>query len=171
MSKRKDFTRLVDLFTGTDAAHPDFGTGGGAGNTFPGATLPFGMIQWSPDTIPSSVNVGGGFSYADRKIRGFSLTHLSGVGCPVFMDVPILPITVPVEISPAVAGSYDIEPRYVPDFDHGSEWARPGRYRVTLETTSDHSVGVDLTTTTRTGCGRFRYPRRVGCGNAARRRR
>src|SRR5579875_2034382 len=49
------------------------------GNTFPGATMPFGMVQWSPDTQSRSP---GGYTYADTALRGFSLTHLSGAGCP-----------------------------------------------------------------------------------------
>src|SRR4051812_12119031 len=71
----------VNPFNGTLPGAPDFGTGGGAGNTFPGPALPFGMIQWSPDTSPSSTNVGGGYAYGDTKIRGFSVRRLSGAGC------------------------------------------------------------------------------------------
>jgi putative alpha-1,2-mannosidase len=56
------------------------------GNTFPGATLPFGMMQWSPDTRSD-----GWYHHGDKTLRGFSLTHISGAGCPVYADVPILP--------------------------------------------------------------------------------
>ena len=52
-----DLGRYVNVFAGTQAGAADFGTGGGAGNTFPGATVPFGMVQWSPDTTPSALNV------------------------------------------------------------------------------------------------------------------
>ena len=67
---------LVDPMdgTGTGAVTP------GTIAEFPGADLPFGMIQWSPDTVPDRVGSGGGYSYADSAINGFSLTHLSGVG-------------------------------------------------------------------------------------------
>ena len=58
---------------------------------FPGADIPFGMIQWSPDTSPNAVQAGGGYAYDDSEISGFSLTHLSGTGCPSYQDVPILP--------------------------------------------------------------------------------
>ena len=58
---------------------------------FPGADLPFGMLQWSPDTSPNAVQAGGGYTDADSRINGFSLTHLSGTGCPSYQDVPILP--------------------------------------------------------------------------------
>lgn len=83
----RDFTQFVNPLIGTD----------GYGNTFPGATLPFGMIQWSPDTTGN-----GFYKYRDTKIRGFSLTHLSGAGCPIFGDIPFLPTLGPVTASPAI---------------------------------------------------------------------
>ncbi len=55
---------------------------------FPGADVPFGMLQWSPDT--PSKNAGGGYEYADKAITGFGLTHLAGPGCSVFGDFDIL---------------------------------------------------------------------------------
>src|SRR6478735_1240818 len=68
---------LVNPFMGTEAGAEDFGTGGGAGNTYPGASAPFGMLNWSPDTVPSWTNFAGGYTYSDPQIRGFSLTHIS----------------------------------------------------------------------------------------------
>ena len=62
------------------------------GNTFPGADVPFGMVQWSPDTMPT-YNAGGGYQYGDEGLWGYSLTHLSGPGCGAAGDVPILPMT------------------------------------------------------------------------------
>jgi predicted alpha-1,2-mannosidase len=153
-----DVTRLVDLFTGTAAGGADFGTGGGAGNTFPGAVMPFGMVQWSPDTSPGRTNSPGGYSYEDTEIRGFSLTHLSGVGCPIFQDFPFLPTTVPVDVSPALPRSYLVEPRYLPSFDHARERAEPGYYRVDLDPDTPQAIGVELSATTRTGFARIRYP-------------
>lgn len=153
-----DAAHLVDLFAGTAAAGADFGTGGGAGNTYPGAVAPFGMVQWSPDTIPGRTNSPGGYSYGDTEIRGFSLTHLSGVGCPIFQDLPFLPTTVPVEVSPAVARSYRIEPRYTPSFNHARERAEPGYYRVELDPGMPHAIEVELSATTRTGFARLEYP-------------
>jgi predicted alpha-1,2-mannosidase len=64
----------------------------GGGNTFPGADAPYGMIQWSPDTLPGRVD-GGGYTYGDRKLDGYSLTHVSGPGCEAAGDIPILPMT------------------------------------------------------------------------------
>src|SRR5215468_12270351 len=77
----EDLVDQVDVFTGTAARTADFGTGGGAGNTFPGAVAPFGMLEWSPDTLPGTVNFAGGYTWSDSQLRGFSLTHLSGTGC------------------------------------------------------------------------------------------
>ena len=65
----------------------------GAVGEFPGADLPFGMIQWSPDTTPAAAD-GGGYSYTDSSITGFSLTHLTGTGCAIYGDFPILPTVV-----------------------------------------------------------------------------
>jgi predicted alpha-1,2-mannosidase len=64
----------------------------GGGNTFPGADVPFGMVQWSPDTAPGRTD-GGGYTFGDDKLIGYSLTHVSGPGCPAAGDIPILPMT------------------------------------------------------------------------------
>jgi predicted alpha-1,2-mannosidase len=129
---------LVDPFVGT-------GSGGkwvGQVDTFPGPTAPFGMVQFSPDT--TSRPDGGGYSYADSAITGFSLTHLSGTGCPVAGDVPFLPVAGAVPDRPQQAS----EP-----FRHASESARPGYYAVTAG-----RVRTELSTTLRTGIARFTYP-------------
>ena len=150
-----DLARYVNVFAGTEAGAADFGTGGGAGNTFPGATVPFGMVQWSPDTDPSTVNFSGGYSYGDSRIRGFSLTHLSGAGCAALRDVPFLPTTAPVERAPGRFGSSDLDPAYLSSFSHASESAGPGRYRVRLEPSGTE---VELSATTRTGAARIGFP-------------
>lgn len=64
----------------------------GGGNTYPGASYPFGMVQWSPDTMPGRTD-GGGYTFGDRKLAGYSLTHISGPGCSAAGDIPILPMT------------------------------------------------------------------------------
>ncbi|HUL98994.1 MAG TPA: GH92 family glycosyl hydrolase [Mycobacterium sp.] len=148
---------LVNLFTGTAGRARDLNSGVDVGDTFPGAVTPFGMLQWSPDTIPCKTNYGAGYSYEDTQIRGFSLTHLSGVGCPIMMDVPFLPTTVPMVESPAVAKSYQVTPAYVPTFNHASEQAEPGYYRVVLDEGTDRAIDVALTATTRAGVGRFTF--------------
>jgi len=83
-----------------DVVDPFIGTASG-GNTFPAATLPFGMIQWGPDTRND-----GWYHFGDTNIRGLSLTHISGTGCPTFADVPILLLVSPDEIT-ARAGVFD----------------------------------------------------------------
>src|SRR3954453_20024827 len=87
----EDFTQLVDPFVGTASGARDFGTGGGAGNTFPGAVVPFGMVQFSPDTWPGRDNFAGGYSYGDTRIQGFGLTPFSGAGCGILQDLPVTP--------------------------------------------------------------------------------
>lgn len=153
-ARAADFGHYVNVFAGTEAGAADFGTGGGAGNTFPGATVPFGMVQWSPDTDPSTENFSGGYSYGDTRIRGLSLTHLSGAGCAALRDVPFLPTTAPVVRAPGRPGSSDVDPAYLASFSHANESARPGHYSVRL----DDGTQVDLTATTRTGGGRFGFP-------------
>src|SRR5690242_4203117 len=93
-----DLAQYVNPFSGTQPGGPDFGTGGGAENTFPGADVPFGMVQWSPDTVRAQP---GGFYYPDNKIKGFSLTHLSGAGCDGDQDLPFMPFVGQVTTSPA----------------------------------------------------------------------
>jgi predicted alpha-1,2-mannosidase len=133
----------VDPFVGTGRSSVP-GSDPGNVDAFPGATLPFGMVQWSPDTAPDRP-AGGGYAYRDRSISGFSLTHASGPGCPVYGDVPILPTVGPVSDPDST-----VEP-----FDHHLESASPGTYRVTL---GNPGVAVELTATTRTGLGSFTFP-------------
>jgi predicted alpha-1,2-mannosidase len=144
-------TRYVNPFIGTaNSPLPDYLGGNGSGNTFPGATLPFGMIQWSPDTEKGfGREERGSYLYADATIRGFSLTHLSGPGCPVFGDVPFMPLKGGVKTSPATDPD-----AYLSKFSHAREKASPGYYEVAL----DSGVGVALTVTQRSGHGVFTYP-------------
>ena len=149
----------VNPFMGTEAGAQDFGTGGGAGNTYPGATVPFGMLNWSPDTDPSFVNFAGGYTYSDPKIRGFSLTHLSGAGCSGYQDFPFIPTTEAIDEAPSRLESSDLDPDLLADFDHGDERASPGRYSVALNPADpDRRIGVDLAADTRSGVGRFTFP-------------
>jgi predicted alpha-1,2-mannosidase len=112
--------------------------------------MPFGMIQWSPDTDKGfGKDERGSYLYADTAIRGFSLTHLSGPGCPVFGDVPIMPIVGQLGVSPASDPN-----AYLAKFSHAQEKASAGSYEVSLET----GVKVQLTVTERTGYGIFTYP-------------
>jgi len=86
--------------------NPFIGTAGD-GNDFPGAVAPFGMLQWSPDTV--SRPEGGGYAYGDSAISGFSLTHLSGPGCRAAGDIPVLPTVGGVDVSATDSFSHAAE--------------------------------------------------------------
>jgi predicted alpha-1,2-mannosidase len=130
-----DPTALVNPFIGTELNN-DFSTA----NTFPGAELPHGMIQWSPDT--PSRPAGGGYDHTDSDITGFSLTHVSGPGCAAGGDVQILPVTDSI-------GTDSQE-----SFSHGDETATPGYYQAEL----GNGTNVQLTASTRAGIGEFTFP-------------
>jgi predicted alpha-1,2-mannosidase len=141
-----DLARWVNPYIGTKPGDVDMGTGGGAANTFPGADVPFGMVQWSPDTVTLQH---GGYFYDDNRIRGFSLTHLSGAGCSTYEDIPFMPVVGEVTDSPAANPA-----AYVSTFKHTNEKVSAGYYGVTL----DNGATVELTATQRTGSGRFGFP-------------
>ncbi|MFF7384799.1 lectin [Streptomyces griseoluteus] len=122
-----------------DLVNPFIGTSNDA-NDFPGADVPFGMVQWSPDT--SSRPPGGGYEYKDSSITGFSLTHIAGPGCGAAGDVPVLPTVGAVDDSATDS------------FSHANESATAGSYKVAL----DNKVTTELTTTTRSGMARFTFP-------------
>lgn len=126
-----------------DSVNPLIGTSGG-GNTFPGATLPFGMMQWSPDT-----NGDAWYRYDDKSIYGFSLTHISGAGCPLYGDFAVLPIPGELTTSPGANIA-----AYAQAFDHSTEQAHPGYYAVTLA----NGVRVEITVAERAGIARFTFP-------------
>ena len=85
-----DYTSFVDPFIGT----------GGHGHTFPGATVPFGMVQISPDTRWEDWDGSSGYHYSDKTIMGFSQTHLSGTGAPEYCDVLFMPTIGKVQLMP-----------------------------------------------------------------------
>ncbi|MGC5015519.1 GH92 family glycosyl hydrolase [Streptosporangium sp. DT93] len=143
----RDPVSLVNVFHGTKEAAPDFDHGGGGGMTFPGAVLPFGMMQWSPDTVSDA---GGGYRWEDDRLRGFSMTHISGPGCTGAQDFPVIPFSGAIGRSPATHGD-----DYVQTFSHDNERASPGFYGTTL----DSGVKAELTTGMRTGVARFTFPR------------
>lgn len=127
-----DLTSLVNPFVGTE----------NFGNTFPGASAPFGMVQVSPDTGGQ-----GGYDYKASSIYGFSQTHLSGVGCGVVGELPMMPTTGAV-----TSGDYR---QYASAFSHDDETATPGYYQVGL---SRYGVNAELTATDRTGWQRYTFP-------------
>lgn len=136
------------------AVDPMIGTSN-AGNTYPGAATPFGMLSWSPQTSQGDQTgnpAPGGYQYDAKKIRGFSLTHLSGVGCSgANGDVPIMPYPGEVTSSPS-ADTEDAT--YASAFSHDHESAHAGEYGVGL----DSGARARLTSSARTGTGLFDFP-------------
>lgn len=126
-----------------------------AGNTYPGAVVPFGMLAWSPQTSTGnqfSTPAPGGYRYDATRIRGFSLTHLNGVGCSgANGDIPIMPYVGDVTSSPS---SDTRDAVYASTFSHADETAQAGYYKVGL----DSGATAELTTTARTGTGEFGFP-------------
>lgn len=134
--------------------HPLIGTAN-AGNTYPGAVQPFGMLAWSPQNSRGkqvSTPAPGGYQYDATKIRGFSLTHLNGVGCSgANGDIPIMPYVGDVDTSPT---SDATDAKYASAFSHADETATAGYYKVGLAS----GASAALTTTARTGTGQFGFP-------------
>ena len=125
----------------TSRVNPFIGTQN-FGNTFPGASAPFGMVQVSPDTGGQ-----GGYDYQQDRIHGFSQTHLSGVGCSVMGELPLMPTTGAVD---------SVDPdAYRSTYSHDDEDAEPGYYRVGLKT---YGIDAELTATPRTGWQRYTFP-------------
>ena len=136
----------------SDYIHPFVGAKG-EGNTFPGPSAPFGMVQFSPDTDTTNWDTDSGYEYTDPTIQGFSLTHLSGTGCPDLGDF----LFVPQVGEPAfVAGPKD-QPGlgYQSLFSHADEVASAGYYAVKLQKSG---VKVELTAGERAGVLRFTFP-------------
>lgn len=138
------------------AVDPFIGTGG-EGHTFPGATVPYGMIQLSPDTRiqPRKDGYGwaAGYRYDDATIVGFSHTHFSGTGHSDLGDLLLMPTTGELKLE---RGDPD-QPRsgYTSRFRHATETAQPGYYAVTLD---DHQVRAELTASARVGMHRYTFP-------------
>ncbi len=144
----------VDPFIGTS----------GMGHCFPGACVPFGGVQVSPDTDTIPHNVGGayvpevytlcaGYRYNDPTIVGFSHTHLSGTGHSDLGDILLMPTIGPLKLNPGTADAP--EKGYRSRFSHRTETASPGYYAVTLE---DYGVRAEVSATTRTAVHRYTYP-------------
>src|SRR4051812_28030928 len=133
----KDVAALVDTRTWTS----------GGGNTFPGAIVPFGMTQWSPDTSPNR-NAGGGYNFGDTKTLGYSLTHVSGPGCGAGEDVPMLPMTGdlpsgnPNDLTTA--------------FSNDNEVAQAGYY--SAQSNQPNTITSQFTATPHSAMAKFTYP-------------
>ena len=139
-----DPASYVDPFIGT----------GGHGHTFPGATVPFGMVQFSPDTRMNDWDGCSGYHTTDHTILGFSTTHLSGTGCSDYGDFRFMPIVGEVKLD---KGDEDnTASGYRSAFRHEDEDAKAGYYAVLLD---DYDTKVELTTGDRVGMMRCTFPK------------
>ena len=127
-----------------DFVNPFLGTGG-HGHTYPGASLPFGMVQLSPDTRLEGWDGCSAYHYSDSVIYGFSHTHLSGTGCSDYGDILVMPVTGQLDLNNYAFRSA---------FKKRTESAFPGYYRVELE---KYKVIAELTATLRTGMHRYTF--------------
>ena len=130
----------VDPFIGT----------GGHGHTYPGATMPFGMMQLSPDTRLDGWDGCSGYHYSDDEIYGFSHTHLSGTGVSDYGDILLMPTNLAI-----LNNGANGEKGYKSKFSHKNEVAQPGYYKVHLE---DTNIDVELTVSKRSGIHKYEYP-------------
>lgn len=132
---QKNYAEFVNPFIGT----------GGHGHTYPGAVVPHGMVQLSPDTRLEGWDGCSGYHYSDNFIYGFTHTHLSGTGCSDYGDILLMPVKNSISPDNKIYGS---------KFSHAKETASPGYYSVTLE---DENIGVELTTTARVGLHKYTF--------------
>ena len=146
---QEDYSKFVNPFIGT-AAH---------GHTFPGAVLPFGMVQVSPDNGTNGWDWCSGYNYSDSIIVGFSHKHLSGTGIGDLADILFQPTTQNIPAS-EYHGGKEFHQRFKAVYSHNDESATPGYYRVTLRDaqTRQNPVKVELTATERTAMHRYKYP-------------
>ncbi|CAN5365870.1 hypothetical protein BH10ACI2_BH10ACI2_07840 [soil metagenome] len=138
-----DYTHWVNPFIGT----------GGHGHTFPGATMPFGMVQLSPDTRTDNWDGSSGYHYSDDTIYGFSHTHLSGTGIPDYCDILFMPTVGEPQLF-AKEGDKSVN-GYSSKFSHANETAEPGYYSVKLD---DDGILAEMTATPRVGMHRYTFP-------------
>ncbi|OZV71101.1 GH92 family glycosyl hydrolase [Winogradskyella aurantia] len=129
--------------------NPFIGTGG-HGHTYPGATMPFGMMQLSPDTRLEGWDGCSGYHYTDSYIYGFSHTHLSGTGISDYGDILLMPTNEPVFNNGA-----DGKKGYRAHFSHDNEIAEPGYYKVHLDSSN---IDVELTVAQRSGIHKYEFP-------------
>lgn len=132
----------------TDFVDPFIGTGG-HGHTYPGVSLPFGMVQPSPDNGTSGWDWSSGYHYSDYLITGFSQLHLSGTGIGDLNDILFMPINKKIDMAQDTIEAYSSR------FSHKNEISRPGYYQVLLD---DSNIEVSLTASERNAYHRYKFP-------------
>ena len=130
----QNYTQYVNPFIGTDYH----------GHTYPGATVPFGMVQLSPDNGRSGWDWSSGYHYSDSVIVGFSHTHLSGTGIGDLYDIQFMPAT----FSKTISDEEIVKQKFISKFDHKNEKASAGYYSVLLK---DYNITSELTASLRSG--------------------
>ena len=145
----RDYASWVDPFIGT----------GGHGHTYPGAVVPNGMIQPSPDTRIDGWDACSGYYYADSTLNGFSHTHVSGTGCADYGDVLLMPTVGPQDVRPVSRESQQLS--WASPFSHDREVAEPGYYAVFLDR---YGVQAELTSTARAAIHRYTFPEAQDAG-------
>lgn len=149
-----DYTKYVNPLIGTQRM----------GHTYPGATVPFGSVQLSPDTDEQPHNIGGkynkeayrycaGYQYDDTEIVGFSHTHFSGTGHSDLGDFLVMPTVGPLQLEPGTKG--DPNSGFRSAFSHANETAQAGYYKVKLD---DNGILAEMTATTRVGFHQYTFP-------------
>ncbi|HEY4356159.1 MAG TPA: GH92 family glycosyl hydrolase [Acidobacteriaceae bacterium] len=149
-SREQDLTGHVNVFLGT----------GGHGHTFPGATVPFGAVQLSPDTGIRDWDWSSGYHHDDATLMGFSHTHLSGTGVGDMLDLLLAPRTGAVVLDPGTDPEARKDPQgtYRSHFQHADEQGEPGYYAVMTQSSGGSKIRAELTATERTGLARFTFP-------------
>ena len=142
-TNEKDYSVFVNPFIGT----------GGHGHTFPGAVVPHGMIQPSPDTRIDGWDACSGYYYEDSTINGFSHTHVSGTGCCDYGDVLLMPTVGEQRYQTTDPQSQQLA--YSSAFSHENETAEPGYYSVFLDT---YQVKAEISATKRSAIHRYTFP-------------
>lgn len=147
-NNKKDFTQYVNSFIGSASQANSL-----SGSVFPGACVPFGMVQLSPDNFDAPEEPASGYDYVQKTIVGFSHTHLNGTGVGDLYDVLVQPITG----TPLWQAGDAAKPRsgYRSSFSHETEKASPGYYGVKLD---DYNVNVELTAAAHVGFHKYQFP-------------
>ncbi len=136
-------TQFVNPLVGTD----------GHGHTYPGAAMPFGLVQLSPDTRLTGWDGCSAYHYSDSILHGFSHTHLSGTGCSDYGDILLMPF---LQVKPTDKAKTDFLPKeFTATFSHKNETASPGYYALT----TDNGIFSEMTITSRTGMHKYTFPK------------
>ncbi len=139
----ENYSQYVNPFVGT----------GGHGHTYPGASLPFGMVQLSPDTRLDGWDGCSGYHFSDSIVYGFSHTHLSGTGVSDYADILLMPTVGKLKLQPGTPENRS--EGYCSAFRHEMEKAEPGFYKTVLD---DYGIRVELTVTQRVGLHKYIFP-------------